>query len=245
MVSLPLQRTARSKLLTSLFHGLKEEASLLAWHLITIAKDSVGLAVAPILRQFREHAAQLFRGAEKRCLRRFHGLDWTSSPRGSIVALSSAPAAHLHLRCAAAMKKLGFSSAILLGCFAVLWFSPPCSTVRSFDNLERNAERVTTAAELQAWALKVVAQYPSPTNGYEYLRRSDLKTDIPRPLLGLYHNPPAIFVYETTADLPGHVRLIWGGGMIGHCGFEIGPTNFVSRGHLWQDGVYFWSDNDH
>jgi hypothetical protein len=140
------------------------------------------------------------------------------------------------------MKKLALSLTLLLTCFTVLWFSPPISIFRSFDNLERNAKSVITAAELQAWAMKVVAQYPDST---KRLHRSDLKSDIPKPLLGLYHNPPDIFVYETTPDLPGHVRLIWGGGMIGHCGFELGPTNFVARGHLWQDGVYFWSDNDH
>ena len=115
----------------------------------------------------------------------------------------------------------------------------------SFDHLEQNARKVITGSELQAWAVQILAQYPTPTNGQMDLRLSDLAAPLPKPLLGLYHRPPDIFVYETTTNDPGHVRLNWGGGLIGHCGFEIGPTNFVGMGHPWQDGVYFWSEFDH
>jgi hypothetical protein len=124
---------------------------------------------------------------------------------------------------------------------ALVWFSPTCRVFRSFDHLEQNARKVIKGSELQAWAIQEVAQYPTDM----HVRRSDLVAPLPKQLLSLYHNPPDIFVYETTTNYPGHVRLIWGGGMIGHKGFEIGPTNFVGRGHPWQEGVYFWSDFDH
>ena len=53
-----------------------------------------------------------------------------------------------------------------------------------------------------------------------------------------------IFIHAATTNSPGSVMLMWGGGFIGHCGFEIGPTNFISYrdGHKWKDGVYFWTD---
>ena len=134
---------------------------------------------------------------------------------------------------------------ILLVCAAAIWFSPTCRLIRSFDHLEQNARKSITGSELQAWVVQVVAQYPAPTNGYMRVRRSELIAALPKPLSDLYHNPPDIFVYETATNSPGHVRLVWGGGMIGHCGFDIGPTNFISAGHRWQDGVYFWSDSQH
>ena len=134
------------------------------------------------------------------------------------------------------------------GCLIILFIggcaiSTYCH-IRSFDHLEQNARKVIAGSELQAWAVQVVAQYPAPTNGYMDLRLSDLAAPLPKPLLGLYHRPPDVYVYETAKDDPGHVRLIWGGGLMGHCGFEIGPTNFVGRGHPWQPGVYFWSEFD-
>ena len=138
---------------------------------------------------------------------------------------------------------------IIAGCCLILLYIGGCtiysfSIIRSFNNLEQNARKVITGPELQAWAVQIVAQYPTPTNGQMDLRLSDLAAPLPKPLLGLYHRPPDIFVYETTTNDPGHVRLNWGGGLIGHCGFEIGPTNFVGMGHPWQDGVYFWSEFD-
>ena len=132
---------------------------------------------------------------------------------------------------------------ILLVSLAVVWYVLPFRLFWSFDHIEQHARKVITGTELQEWAEKTLAQYPKPPDGYAILRNSELATPLPRPLLGLYHNPPDIFVYETTTNSPGYVMLMWGGGMIGHCGFEIGPTNFVSNRakHKWQDGVYFWA----
>jgi hypothetical protein len=123
--------------------------------------------------------------------------------------------------------------------FIFIW--PTQRVFRSFDNLERNAKRVITGTQLQTWATGLLAL--SPTNAS--LRVSALGTNFPAQLLGLYTNPPYIQIQEADTNSPASVYLMWGGGMIGHCGFEIGPTNFVSyRSHAraWQSGVYFWSD---
>ena len=135
------------------------------------------------------------------------------------------------------MKKVGIAAALFV-CLVVFWFSPPWSTFRSFDNLERNAKKRVTGAELQSWALGLLAQYPTSTNFWS----SRLGTNFP--LRNLYHNSADVMIWEASSNSPAYVYLMWGGGVIGHCGFEIGPTNFVSlRGtHKWQDGVYFWTD---
>ncbi len=136
------------------------------------------------------------------------------------------------------MKRLGISIAVAFVCWIVLWFSPPCSTFRSFDNLDKNAQKLISGPQLQSWATDMLAQYPTETNFWS----SRLGTNFP--LRSLYHNPAWVVVHETSTNSPAYVFLMWGGGFIGHCGFEIGPTNFVSyRGtHKWQDGVYFWTD---
>jgi hypothetical protein len=37
------------------------------------------------------------------------------------------------------------------------------------------------------------------------------------------------------------VVLDWGGGILGHAGFKVGSTNFISGfDHQWQEGVYFY-----
>ena len=133
---------------------------------------------------------------------------------------------------------------IALVCVVALWCVLPFRLFWSFYHIEQHAKKRITGTELQQWAVKVLAQHPVSSNGYNIVRRSELPVPLPSPLLGLYHNPPDIFVFETTTNSPGCIRLMWGGGLIGHCGFEIGPTNFVSyRGtHKWQDGVYFWAD---
>jgi len=62
--------------------------------------------------------------------------------------------------------------------------------------------------------------------------------------LALYDLPPSIRI--TGTNHPYSVRLTWGGGFIGRCGFEIGFSNFLSEernARAWQPGVYFWSEH--
>jgi len=133
---------------------------------------------------------------------------------------------------------------VIVTCLMILLFVAVWPIFRvfwSFDHLEQNAKRVITGSQLQAWAISVL-EHP-PTN-ITY-RISELGTNFPPQLLGLYHYPPTIDIYEATTDSPGSVILTWGGGLIGHCGFVVGPTNFVDyhlNAHAWQDGVYFWTD---
>jgi hypothetical protein len=130
-------------------------------------------------------------------------------------------------------------------CLCVLWWGVAIFRVRwSFYHIEQHAREVITGAELQQWAEEILAQRPAPTDSDGVVtNRSELASPIPEGLFGLYHHPPDIFVHQATASSPGHVSLVWGGGLIGHCAFEIGPTNFVSDArHKWQDGVYFWTD---
>ncbi len=137
-----------------------------------------------------------------------------------------------------------FQVIVVVGVLAPLYFIfiwPTQRVFRSFDNLERNAKRVVTGAQLQAWATGLLAASPTNTTP----RVSQLGTNFPAQLLGLYRNPPYIQIQEGDTNSPASIYLMWGGGMIGHCGFEIGPKNFVSyRSHAraWQPGVYFWSE---
>ena len=120
----------------------------------------------------------------------------------------------------------------------LLFVWPTQTKFRSFDNLERNTKRVITGTELQTWATGLIAL--TPTNATP--RVSALGTNFPQRLLDLYHRPPYIEIQEMNANQPASVFLMWGGGMIGHCGFEIGPTNFVSyrsNARAWQPGVLF------
>jgi hypothetical protein len=136
------------------------------------------------------------------------------------------------------------SSLVLFGAVGVLtaMFWPTCSVLWSFDHLEQRAKKRISGTDLQAWASVLIAT--PPAKGWTTVR--ELGTNFPPQLLGLYHHPPDIMVYGPTTNSPGWVLLGWGGGLIGHCGFEIGPTNFTGyyRGHKWQDGVYFWRDQD-
>ena len=118
---------------------------------------------------------------------------------------------------------------------------PSCRGIWQFDHLEKNAKKTITAAELQTWATNLLAQYPS--NATASVRPSELGTNFPERLLKLYHRPPSVFIFSPTADWPvPHLSITWGGGFIGHTGFEIGPTNFPGwRGtNIWAPGVYFF-----
>jgi hypothetical protein len=115
----------------------------------------------------------------------------------------------------------------------------------AFDNIERDAKRVITGAELQAWATNLLASISSTTTP---IRVSGLGTNFPSQLLNLNDGTrPYIYIHrESDTNFPPCVRLTWGGGMIGHCGFDIGPTNHVNYRYRyareWQSGVYFWSE---
>jgi len=138
------------------------------------------------------------------------------------------------------MKSQSIATIIVLGCIAA-FLSYACRPDWQFARLERNARKVITPTQLQTWAVWLLAKSPTNTTP----RVSELGTSFPSQLLGLYHLPPYIQIRESLTNSPGSVLLAWGGGLIGHCGFEIGPTNFVSyREHAraWQPGVYFWSD---
>ncbi len=118
-----------------------------------------------------------------------------------------------------------------------------CQPVWQFDRLERNAKNVITASELQAWATNLLTRYP--TNDGLSLRVQDLGTNFPQQLQGLAPKlGPHLWIYQgRDAGSPGWVRLHWGSGFLGTSGFEIGPTNFVSRRprHAWKPGVYFYT----
>jgi hypothetical protein len=123
-----------------------------------------------------------------------------------------------------------------------LWYMLPFRVYRAFDHIEQRAKKRITANELQAWATNLLAHPLTNLNPSV----SELGTNFPKQLRSLYRHPPYIQVNEATTNYPAYVYLMWGGGLIGHCGFEIGPTNYVSyRSHArtWQPGVYFWSDD--
>jgi hypothetical protein len=134
-------------------------------------------------------------------------------------------------------------TAALLALLAALyvWFFfiwPIQKLNRSFNNLERNAKRVITGTQLQTWAVGLLSAYPTNSSP----RVSELGTNFPPQLLSLYHRPPSIGVYQADTNWGGHVQLLWGGGFIGVCGFDIGATNYVScyaHARAWQPGVYF------
>ncbi len=111
---------------------------------------------------------------------------------------------------------------------------------RQFDAIEPNAARAITASALQSWATNLLAAYPTNV----ILTRGQLGTNFPAPLAKLYHRPPDIVVYPALPGEPGHVLVSWGGGLIGNCGFEIGPPDFRPPGphrRVWQAGVYFFT----
>jgi hypothetical protein len=124
----------------------------------------------------------------------------------------------------------------------VLFVWPAYRLFRSFDLLEQNAKAKITGTELQTWATNLLANHPP---GHTTVAK--LGTNFPQQLLGLYRHPPYVFIYESGTNQlgdvdPGWVRLVWGSGFMGHCGFEVGPAEFKSRrpGNMWQQGVYFY-----
>lgn len=124
---------------------------------------------------------------------------------------------------------------VVVLCLAAFFALKAIQLFWSFRQLERNAQKRITGNELQAWATNLLQA--SATSGYVSV--SNLGTNFPQQLLGVYHQPPSIFVHCGESNSPGWVSIMWGGGVIGLSGFCIGPTNYVGNGHRWQDGVYF------
>jgi hypothetical protein len=80
------------------------------------------------------------------------------------------------------------SVAVLGGCVYT-----SCKPVWQFDHLERNARKVTTAAELQAWAANVLVSYPTETSFWA----SAMGTNFPNKLRGLAPRlGPHVFVHH-------------------------------------------------
>lgn len=130
---------------------------------------------------------------------------------------------------------------VCLGALWILWYNSIFNVYWQFDLLEQHAKTGITGDQLQSWALNLLERHPTTvTNTSPDI--SDLGANFPRQLLGLYHHPPYIQINKHT-DTPTYVLVMWGGGMIGHRGFEIGATNFIGRGHAWQPGMYFWRDS--
>ena len=142
-----------------------------------------------------------------------------------------------------ALRNVVFASIVV----AAVWFLlglvwPTYSLFSSFDRLEQNARRAVTGQQLQAWATNLLAQQPPG-----YTTAAALGTNFPSQLMGLWRHPPSIVINEgdtNEATFPSWVGVTWGSGFLGHCGFEIGPTNFTGNkgGTAWHPGVYFWKD---
>jgi hypothetical protein len=121
------------------------------------------------------------------------------------------------------------------------WVWPTCRTIWKFDHIEGKARKRVTAAELQMWATNLLANPPTGR-----VTVASLGTNFPAGLRGLWRYDPSVVLNQTRTNdgepMPGWVHLMWGSGMLGHCGFEIGPTNFLgNRGtSVWSAGVYFW-----
>jgi hypothetical protein len=126
-------------------------------------------------------------------------------------------------------------------CLLVLWIwlSPGCRAERAFYHIEEDAKKVITGTELQTWATNLLMQYPTNV----WLSPKDLGTNFPKRMQKLITEVgPTIRIEQGETNFPPSVVLVWGSGMLGGAGFEIGPTNFMSirGGHAWQPGVYFW-----
>jgi hypothetical protein len=131
--------------------------------------------------------------------------------------------------CGSAMLAVGLIISVPI-ILSVIVFWPRIQEGRFMKNGEKYAKRAVTGNELQAWAMKALAD---PEN-------EKLKTNYPPRLRNLYPgSPPQVWVINTnsTVSTP-WVYLVWGG-VDWMSGFEIGPSNYLGTGHKWQEGVYF------
>jgi hypothetical protein len=129
--------------------------------------------------------------------------------------------------------------AMLGGC--IYWSYKP---FWQFDHLEQNARKVITGAELQAWATRLIDDYPASQTNYALVLQ--MRTNYPPQLRGLAPRVgPFISVLAEDTNEPPCVLLWWGSGLLGAKGFCVGDTNFVMnfstrRNSMWQPGVYFY-----
>jgi hypothetical protein len=127
------------------------------------------------------------------------------------------------------------------GCIGYLFYQG-----RRFGYLEENARKVITPQELQAWALRLIADSHSYTNSAQF---NTIRTNYPSQLGKLVPGlGPDVNINEANSinspldwtNIPPSVSLIWGSGPLGHRGFIVGPTNLESGGNQWAPGVYFF-----
>lgn len=104
-------------------------------------------------------------------------------------------------------KKPSLTEKILLVASAVVltaMFLPSCLAIRSFDQIEDKAHKAITGAELQAWATNLLANPPTTID----VRISELVTNFPQRLFGLYQDPPFIRIRPAETNSPGSVFLM-------------------------------------
>src|SRR5947199_8967447 len=120
-----------------------------------------------------------------------------------------------------AVKVLGVAIVLLPvvligGCFGRLWYQG-----RQFEHLEQNARKVINASELQAWALRILAAYPSYSGTQFY----QLRTNYPQQLRNLAPGlGPMVSISEVNStnspedwtNMPSFISLVWGSGFMGH-----------------------------
>lgn len=133
----------------------------------------------------------------------------------------------INCRGSAAARKIGIAllgSVLILVLAATVLGWPFIQEARFLKYAQRDAKRMVSGDELQAWALKLLAD---PENQY-------LKTNYPAPLRNLYPGDLPLVMVERDS-----VRLAWGH-VDWMAGFAIGPTNFVTDGRKWQPGIYWF-----
>ena len=134
---------------------------------------------------------------------------------------------------------IGFvAMVILVGCW------PTWQLYRSFDRIEEKLKARITPEEIRRWGTNVLEENRSGFASYE-----ELPTNMPDSLLRVFKHPPYVVINESPTNENGQVKhrwltVWWGSGLLGHCGLEIGSTNFLGArvGDEWAGGVYFWKD---
>jgi hypothetical protein len=112
------------------------------------------------------------------------------------------------------MKAAAALTAIILIGIILLWFSPTCRIIRSFDNFERNARKAITGSELAARGNNVLARYPTNTT----LHLRDLGTNFPPQLLKLAPELGPNFIVFAPEDTNAKRWLLvrWGSGFLNY-----------------------------
>lgn len=137
-------------------------------------------------------------------------------------------------------RKLILAASIFAGIAALLLITSEIVSgvmkIRRFDSIEARVKASITSDELQAWAVGILAKPLDASGG-----GVDVAALVPENLKNLYDRLPSAIANADREDRPGSVTILWGGGFIGHCGFDLGSTNYdLGRGEQWQPGVYFW-----